>query len=140
MYKGDHISGIKFYNLLFESREFTSEMGKVALASGKLEAELIIYLKRKGIHQNIENYNLGLLIRTAEQSGLLTHNQLEIYKLVKNQRNYLTHNFYALFADLKEETVLPKNNLLDSDVLTYIECALQLRENLDSLSENLKNS
>ena len=58
MYKGDYISGIKFYNLLFESREFTSEMGKVALASGKLEAELIIYLKRKGIHQNIENYNL----------------------------------------------------------------------------------
>ena len=65
---------------------------------------------------------------------------MEIYKLVKNQRNYLTHNIYALFADLKEETVLPKNNLLDSDVLTYIECALQLRENLDSLSENLKNS
>jgi hypothetical protein len=34
------------------------------------------------------------------------------------QRNYLTHNIYALFADLLEETILEKENLVDTDVPT----------------------
>ena len=140
MYQGKPASGTKFYDLLYNSEDFTSELGKVVLASGKLEAELNLYLKRKGVKKDIENFNLGLLIRTAEQSDLLNFNQLEALKLVKNQRNYLTHNIYALFADLKEETILEKNGLLDSDVEVYKERAWQLKENLISLSEILKDS
>ena len=76
MYQGKPASGLKFYNLLFESEEFTSELGKVALASGKLEAELSLYLKRKGINKDLSRSTLGSLIKIAEQTKLLNYNQL----------------------------------------------------------------
>ena len=140
MYKGKPTSGLNFYNLLYESEEFTSELGKVALASGKLEAELTLYLKRKGVKKDLSKSTLGTLIKIAEQNDLLNPNQLEAFKLVKRQRNYITHNIYALFTDIKEETILEKDNLLDSDVHTYRERAWQLKENLIGLAENLKNA
>lgn len=140
MYKGKPASGLEFYNLLFESEEFTSELGKVALASGKLEAELMLYLKRKGITKDLNKSTLGTLTKIAEQTELLDSNQLESLKMVTIQRNYITHNIYALFTDIKEETILEKYNLLDSDVFTYIERAWQLKENLIALAENLRNA
>lgn len=138
MYQGKPASGLNFYNLLCESQEFTSELGKVALASGKLEAELILYLKKKGIDKDLNKSTLGSLIKIAEQNDLLTSNQLKSFKLVTRQRNYITHNIYALFTDIKEETILEKHNLLDSDVYSYREQAWQLKENLIALAENLR--
>ena len=140
MYQGKPASGLKFYNLLFESEEFTTELGKVALASGKLEAELILYLKRKGINKDLSRSTLGSLIKIAEQTELLNYNQLESLKMVTRQRNYITHNIYALFTDIKEETILEKHNLLDSDVYTYKERAWQLKENLIAFAENLRKA
>ena len=140
MYQGKPASGLKFYDLLFESQEFTSELGKVALASGKLEAELILNLKRKGIKKDLNRSTLGTLIKIAEQAELLNPNQIKSLKMVTRQRNYITHNIYALFTDIKEETILEKRNLLDSDVHTYLERAWQLKENLIALAENLKNA
>jgi hypothetical protein len=56
------------------------------------------------------------------------------------QRNYLTHNIYALFVGLIEETRLERSNLIDTDVETYIERAWQLRENLVGLAEVVASS
>lgn len=58
--------------------------------------------------------------------------------MISKQRNYITHNIYALFTDLIEETVLEKENLLDSDVHLYIERAWQLRESLNDLADIIK--
>ena len=41
-------------------------------------------------------------------------------RIISKQRNFITHNIYALFIDQLDETILEKNNLLDSDVHLYI--------------------
>lgn len=136
MYRGEPTKGIAFYNLLFESDEFNIELGKVILAAGKLEAELILFLKRSGITQNLSRSTFGSLIKIGKQHNLFNNNNLTIaLELICKQRNYLTHNIYALFIDLHEETILEKNNLLDTDVELYIERALQLKENLLGIAD-----
>lgn len=138
MYKGEPTEGMEFYNLLLASDEFTSELGKVTLASGKLEAELIIFLNKNGIKGNYKRATLGTLIDLTERNDLLDKNMISELKHKSMQRNYITHNIYALFTDLIDETILEKNDLLDSDVHLYIERAWQLKENLDGLSDIVK--
>ena len=135
MYKGEPTKGIEFYNLLFESEEFNIELGKVTLASGKLEAELMMFLKRNGVAKNISRKTLGKLIEIGEEYNLLDENLLISLNMIAKQRNYLTHNIYALFIDLLDETILERNNLIDTDVLLYIDRVWQLKENLISLAE-----
>ncbi|OAD41552.1 hypothetical protein [Polaribacter atrinae] len=138
MYKGKSSKGLEFYNLLNQSEEFTSELGKVALASGRLEAEFILYLTKNEVKGNYKKATLGTLIRIANENKLLSENENLIFKQISKQRNYITHNIYALFSDLIDETILEKENLLDSDVHLYTERAWQLRENLNGLSDVIK--
>lgn len=135
MYKGEPSKGLEFYNLLNKSEEFTSELGKVTLASGKLEAVFIIFLTRNKIKGNLKRTPLGKLIRLATENNLLSSNEIKTFEMVSKQRNYITHNIYSVFTDLIDETVLEKENLLDSDVHLYIERAWQLAENLNNLSD-----
>lgn len=137
-YQGKPTKGIEFYNLLIESDEFTSELGKVVLESGKLEAQLILFFSKKGVKDKYQNAPLGTLIIIAEKYKLLDNNNIEALQMVKEQRNYITHNIFALFADQKKETILDKENILDSDVEAYIERAWQLKENINALANNLK--
>jgi len=134
MYKGEPTKGLEFYKLLYESEEFTSELGKVALASGKLEAELIILLTKNGIKGNYKKATLGTLIDIADKNELIDNNMRNILKGLSKQRNYITHNIYALFIDLIDETILEKEKLLDTDVILYIERAWQLRVNLNDIA------
>lgn len=139
MYKGKPSKGLEFYNLLNQSDEFTSELGKVALASGKLEVELINFLNRNEINENYKKATLGTLIRITNENNLLTSNEKIVFEMISKQRNYITHNIYALFTDLIDETFLEKENLLDSDVHLFIERAWQLRQNLNGLAVIIKN-
>ena len=134
MYKGEPSKGIEFFNLLFESEEFNIELGKVTLASGKLEAELMMFLKQNGVRKNISKKTLGSLIEIGNENNLFDKNLSISLNLVAKQRNYLTHNIYALFIDLLDETILEKNNLIDTDVITYIDRVCQLKENLIGLA------
>lgn len=136
--KGEPIRGLAFYNLLMQSDEFTSELGKVALSSGRLEVELISFLKQKGVQVKSKKLTLGVLIRIAEEHHVLDNNEITALKQISEQRNYLTHNIYALFSDLINVTILDKDNLLDSDVHLYIERAWQLNENLRVLTEHIR--
>lgn len=138
MYKGKHTKGIDFYNLLIESNEFTSLLGKATLASGRLESELIIFFKQNRINGDYERATLGTLIEIARKNKLLDNNLIIALKDISKQRNYIAHNIYALFTDLIDETILEKNNLLDSDIHLYIERVWQLNENLDRLAEIIK--
>lgn len=139
-YQGKPTKGIEFYNLLNQSQEFTSELGRVALASGQLEAGLILLLKRHNINEKYNKATLGRLIRFANKYNLITNNDKISFEMISRQRNYITHNIYALFIDLINETVLEKENLLDTDVILYIERVSQLKENLIGLAESIKNS
>lgn len=135
MYKGEPTAGIEFYNLLIESDEFTSELGKVALASGKLEAELMLFLDRNGIKGNYKKSTLGTLIKIGEENELFGSNLIISLKQISKQRNYLTHNIYALFTNLIDETILERENLLDTDVHFYLDRVWQLKENLNGLAD-----
>lgn len=106
MYKGLPTKGLAFYKLLFESEEFNIEMGKMTLAAGRIEAELILYLKRNGVTEDISRSTFGGLIKTGKKYNLFDKNLIISLEQICNQRNYLTHNIYALFTDLLEETIL----------------------------------
>jgi len=96
MYNDEPAKGLEFYNLLNESDEFTSELGKVALASGKLEAELILFLTKNEIKGNYKKATLGTLIDISDKNGLIDNNMKTVLKGLSKQRNYITHNIYAL--------------------------------------------
>ena len=108
------------------------------MASGKLEAELIIFLKRKGIDRNFDKAPLGTLISIAEHNNLLDKNMISALRETSKLRNYITHNIYALFIDHLEEAIMGKYELLDSDVHTYVERAWQLKENINELADIIK--
>jgi hypothetical protein len=76
--------------------------------------------------------------RIADENKLLYVNENLIFKQISKQRNYITHNIYALFSDLIDETIMEKEKLLDSDVHLYTERAWQLRDNLNGLSDVIK--
>lgn len=139
MCKGIKSEGLDFYRLLNQSEKFTSELGKVTLASGMLEAELILYLTRNQIVGNYRKATLGKLLRIADKNNLFSENEKICLEMILIQRNYITHNLYALFADVIDETILEKNNLLDSDVHLYINRAWQMAENINGLADIIKN-
>ena len=58
---------------------------------------------------------------------------------INGQRNEFAHNVYALFTGAVKETLLPRSNLLDSDIETYTEYARQLVNNLNSLADIVEN-
>lgn len=139
MYKGEPSKGLYFFNLLNQSAEFTSELGKVTLASGRLEVELIFFLKENEISGDYRNATLGKLLRISNENNLFSSNEIIAFEMILKQRNYITHNIYALFANLIDETIMEKENLLDSDVELYIERAWQLTENLNDLANLIKD-
>ena len=137
MYKGELTQGLDFYNLLWKNDKFNIELGRTTLAAGRLEVELIYFLRRKGVTKNLIGLNLGKLIEVGKKNNLLDKNLIGILELLKNQRNYLTHNIYALFTNLIDETILSRENLIDTDVESYIDKVCQLTENLNSIADSL---
>lgn len=135
MYSGKWVKSEEFFNLLEKSEKFTSELGKVTLSASKLESELAILLQKCEDNDEVKKVTLGRLVNRIEKFDILDENVICSLNMVKEQRNYLTHNIYALLNGYLEETILEKKNLIDSDVHTYIERALQLKENLNGLAE-----
>ena len=130
MRKGETIEGEVFFQLLDADDEFCKELGKAVLAAGKLEAELIRYINRNNVGEKTNKANLGKLIFFARKHELLAK-MVPALEIIKDQRNYLTHNIYSLFSGLVEETILPKYELLDSDVDVFTVHACQLKENIN---------
>lgn len=135
MYKGIPAKGLEFYQLLFESEEFTSELGKVTLAASNLEAKLIGLLVKNQVLKNYPKATLGKLIELVKRNQLLDENGILALKSLTQQRNYLTHNLYHLFSGSIDETIVERDNLLDSDVIMFTDWAWQLAENLRHLAD-----
>lgn len=130
--KGIPVSGIDFFNLLYNDKEFCEQLGRVVLAAGRLETELRLYLAANSIKYG-KHATLGNLLDLLKKQGLMGKAQPALESL-RDQRNYLTHNLHALFSGLIEETVLECSDILDSDVVTFTERAWQLAENLNGLA------
>lgn len=135
MYKGEELKGINFFNLLIKSKEFNMELGKLVLYSGRLESEMILFFRRNFFNKFKINLTLGGLIKFGETNKLFDKNLIISLNMVCKQRNYLTHNIYALFIELADVTILERENLLDTDVLSYIDKVYVLNENIKHLTE-----
>jgi hypothetical protein len=135
MYMGEPRQGKEFYDLLVNSVEFTSELGRMTLASGMLEAEIVKYYIRRGHELDPKTSTFGRLIGIGRKHGLFESNELTALDMLNEQRNEFTHRVYSLFTGLMEQERLPTADLLDSDVHTYTGYAGHLRENLERMTE-----
>ncbi len=135
--KGEPLESIEFFNQLYSDEKFCQFLGKVMLSASRLESELINYLLNEGIREKTHRASLGALIQIAESHSLLGE-MIPILREIKNQRNYLSHNLHALFIGLIEETVLPRADLLDSDMDMFTDKAVQLNENLSGIADIMR--
>jgi hypothetical protein len=134
MYKGVPMAGLKFFRLLNENDEFCADLGRVVLAAGRLEVVLANILERDGSQSDLTFATLGQLITHAKKHEELARMAPHL-EMLKTQRNYLTHNIYALLSDRIDETILERSDLIDSDVHTYTERAWVLKNNLNALAD-----
>lgn len=136
MRNGEPVDGIAFFELLSDDAQFCQELGRAVLAASRLETELKNYLTANGVGQDTKKATLGQLIELAQKCELLKR-ALPAFEMLKLQRNYLTHNVHPLFASMIEETILPRTDLLDSDIDMFTERARQLAENLNGVADAL---
>jgi hypothetical protein len=134
MRKGEPTEGLEFYQLLYADDEFCKELGKAVLAVGRLEVELINYINNKNVGVKMKKSTLGKLVHFTKKHDLLTE-MVPVLEIMRDQRNYLTHNIYALFSGLIEETILPRSDLLDTDVDLFTDRVCQLTENINGLAD-----
>jgi hypothetical protein len=134
MAKGEFVDGPRFFELLNTDDHFCAELGRAMLAAARLESALKRYLATVSPEKDMTKSTLGNLIQHCRRTNLLTK-MIPALEVLRDQRNYLTHNIHGLLTNLIEETILEKANLLDSDVLTYTERAWELKNNLNALAE-----
>ena len=132
--KGEPLSDGEFFKQLSADDEFCKQLGKAMLSAGRLESELIKYIQNNQSGAKTSKTNLGRLIGIAEKHELLA-NMVPALKVINDQRNYLAHNIHALFTGLIEETILPRSELLDSDIDVFTARATQLTENINGLAD-----
>ncbi len=132
--KGEPLTDIVFFEQLSADDEFCKQLGKAMLSAGRLESELSKYIQHNQSGVKTSKATLGKLIGIAENNKLLA-NMVPALKDINSQRNYLAHNIHPLFAGLIEETILPRSELLDSDIDIFTERALQLTENINGLAD-----
>lgn len=138
MYKGIDIDGSAFFDLLMKSEEFCIQLGRLTMTASRLEGEMILLLKKLGETDDIEKFNMGRLIRRLKSFKSLESSIISWLEEECERRNYLTHNIYHLLHDLISQTILERDDIIDSDVLTYTERAWQTQQNLLSLCELVK--
>jgi len=136
-WKGEPVDGPAFYALLCSDNKLCAELGRAVLAAGRLETSLKQYIVGNAQHPDLTRATLGRLITIARDRRMLSK-MLPALEILRDQRNYLTHNVHALLSGFIEETILEGSNLIDSDVHTYTERAWQLAENLNGLAEILE--
>ncbi len=133
-FRGEPAAGLDFYAELRENDEFCAEFGRAMLAAGRLEAALTAHLNALGVGKKLVKPNLGALIRVAKEREI-ERGMIEVLEGLNEQRNDFAHNIYGLFASIVESKLLPKDKLIDTDVLMYTIYATQLKENLDGMAD-----
>ncbi|MEZ5530033.1 MAG: hypothetical protein R3E57_08920 [Porticoccaceae bacterium] len=112
---------LEFYNQLVDNAEFCRALGRVMLASSKLEIELKQYLRIHGKDLSERAATLGNLIKILKKNGHLTTNGEIHFGQVNLQRNYLVHNLYGSFVGEIENWLLPIEDLVPEDIELYVE-------------------
>lgn len=131
---------LDFFNVLFNDDEFCSELGKLIMASGWLETELVSYLSKKLNKSINQKSTLGKLTNVLVENNLLTERGKLHYKDLTNKRNYFSHNLYSLFNFLIEETILPSRELVELDKYNFIAKVRSLREDFVCFAKDVASA
>jgi hypothetical protein len=121
---------LDFFVKLHTDPGFCESLGKVVLAAGRLESALRVYLGSHGTDVREGSATLGTLTKKLSELGLISRNGEMHFETLRIQRNYLTHKIYDLFAGHIEETILPRTDLVDLDILVFTDKASGLAEEL----------
>lgn len=124
-----------FFEELYADSAFAAQLGKVTLASGRFESNLRAYLALHGVDVREREASLGSLIARLEQHECISQTGVQVLRDLKEQRNYLTHSLFDLFAARVPESRLPRTDLLPSDTSMFADAAWQLEQNLNGLNE-----
>lgn len=137
MRKGVQAEGNELFDLLRVDDAFCTALGRTVLAGSRLETRLREYLIRNGAEGVKVRDTLGRFLDHAERTSLLL-SWVPTLRVLVTQRNYLVHSVHPLFAGAIEETILPRSNLLDSDIEGFTDRARELIEDLNSLARVLE--
>ena len=132
--KGEPLRDGAFFEQLSLDAVFCEHLGRAMLSAGRLESELVKYIKNNEPEAKTSKANLGRLISIAEKYELLSNMVLAL-KSINEQRNYIAHNIHALFTGAIEETILPRTGLLDTDIDIFTARAQQLTDNINGLAD-----
>jgi hypothetical protein len=131
---GVRLLNLEFFDKLYADKSFCEGIGKMVLTAGKLESVLRVYLSTQGIDVPEKRATLGALTEKLKERNLLSKNGEMHFEDLKTKRNYLAHKLYDLFSDRIEETILPRNDLVDLDVEMFAEKASSLAYDLDQFA------
>ena len=96
--------------MLCADDRFCAELGRAVLAAERLESALKRYLAANAPSEDTTKATLGKLIQYSKKHTLLTR-MVPVLEMLRDQRNYLTHNIHTLLSDLIGETILERANL-----------------------------
>ena len=126
---------LEFFETLYRDQEFCEAIGRMTLAAGRSESNLRRFLSLNGVDVPEDRATLGSLTRELKSHDLLSENGVQVLRVLKTQRNYLTHSLFDLFSARVDETLLPRKDLIPEDVELFIENARDLGQELSRLSE-----
>jgi hypothetical protein len=120
------------YETLGADQDFAAALGRMTLASARLESDVRVFLTLNGVTVG-ETVTLGGLVQKLQKSQLLSDNGLGIMRTLTRQRNHLTHKLYDLFACRIGEDLMRRDELEDVGLLA--DRAWVLENNLNGLAE-----
>ena len=130
---------VEFFGQLHSSSEFCETLGRMTLAAGRFESDLRAYLRLRGVSVS-DDATLGPLISQLQKHGMLSENGVQVLRLLKRQRNYLTHSLFDLLSYRINETMLPREGLVPEDASAYAEKAWELDQNLAGVTRLVEDA
>ncbi len=124
----------EFFQTLYRDPEFCSQLGQMTLAAGRFESNLRAYLGLRGVNVSERQATLNSLTKQLVANGYISESGARTLRMLKTQRNYLTHSLFDLFANRAEQSLLPRTDLLPADVSLFIGAAWQLEQNFMGLN------
>ena len=125
---------LEFFEMLYADDEFCAELGRLILATGKIEASINEFLDDQG-HKVDKKATFGRLVGKLKEHDHLTENGSSHFDELVLQRNTFSHNIYKILGGGIEGSILPSEDLIPSDVYSFALMAKQTADNINGFSD-----
>ena len=123
-----------FYHLLRTDDGFCQALGRMTLAASRFESDLRVFLSMHGVAMSPDRATFGSLVAALKRHPLLSDNGHAVLRILKVQRNYVTHSLFDLYSGRIAETLLPPSDLVSMDVVFLPDRVRELEANLVDLA------